>query len=83
MRIGPLLRSFEVGRVLDLVLAASLYDVPAALLLPNSLDRVPMRNRSVALVQLSTMRSWVLQIAVVLVLRTLGAPDQALLLATD
>lgn len=64
-------------------MASSLYYIAAALLLPDSLDRVAMGDWSVALVEFASMRPWVLQIAVILVLGALGAPDEVLLVATD
>ena len=73
----------EVGRVLDLVVASSLYYIAAALLLPDSLDRVAVGDWAVALIEFASMRPWVLQIAIVLVLGALGAPDEVLLVATD
>lgn len=62
-------------------MASSLYYIAAALLLPDSLDRVAMGDWSVALVEFASMRPWVLQIAVILVLGALGAPDEVLLVA--
>jgi hypothetical protein len=47
--------SLEIGCVLDLVVASSLYYIAAALLLPDSLDRVAVGDWSVALVEFASM----------------------------
>lgn len=81
LRASPLLLGLEVGRVLYLIMAASLNYVTTALLLPNSLNGVAVRNGPVPLVELTSMRPRVLYVAVVLVVGPLCASDEVLLVA--
>lgn len=56
--------SLEISRILNLIVTTSLDNVAGALLLANSLNRVAVRDRSISLVEFTSMGAWILQVVI-------------------
>ena len=56
--------SLEISRILNLIVTTSLDNVAGALLLANSLNRVAVRDRSISLVEFTSMGASILQVVI-------------------